>query len=126
MNLYQTFAASAAIAVSLGGAWAVPAGAAPVDEAQCADAKGSGDQNAIRQFCPVSDWPQTVEPQVQTWIMQQTGPDVAFEGELVVGATLPNTIELIEVPDFAQYRWVTLNGKRVLVMPETRTVVAIY
>ena len=32
-----------------------------VDAAQCGDAKGTGDQNAIRQFCPESDWPQTVE-----------------------------------------------------------------
>lgn len=105
----------------------VPVSAQTVaDEAQCADAKGSGDQNAIRQFCPVSDWPQTVEPEVQTWIMEQTAPDVAFDGDVVVGATLPETVQLIEVPKFTQYRWALLNGKRVLVVPESRTVIAVY
>ena len=105
----------------------LPASAQTVaDEAQCADAKGSGDQNAIRQFCPVADWPQTVEPEVQTWIMEQTAPDVVFEGDLVPGAKLPDTVQLIEVPKFTQYRWVHLNGKRVLVVPDTRTVIAVY
>ena len=96
------------------------------DEAQCADAKGSGDQNAIRQFCPVADWPQTIEPEVQTWLMEQTVPDVAYEGDIVVGTALPETVQLIEVPKFTHYRWAFLNGKRVLVVPDTRTVVAVY
>jgi hypothetical protein len=58
--------------------------------------------------------------------MQQTGPDVVFEGEVIPGAILPDTVQLIEVPKFAQYRWVHLNGKRVLVTPDTRTVIAVY
>ncbi len=119
--------ASAAFALAFGGALVLPVSAQTVaDEAQCADAKGSGDQNAIRQFCPVADWPQTVEPEVHTWIMEQTAADVVFEGELVPGAVLPETVQLIEVPKFTQYRWVHLNGKRVLVVPDTRTVIAVY
>jgi hypothetical protein len=106
---------------------AVPATAQTVaDEAQCSDAKGSGDQNAIRQFCPVADWPQTFEPAFETWIMQQDVPDVAYTGDLVVGTALPDTVQLIEVPDFTQYRWAYLNGKRVVVMPETRVVIGVY
>jgi len=114
-------------AVGAASAFAVPAIAQTVaDEAQCNDAKGSGDQNAIRQFCPVADWPQTVNPQVQTWVMEQTAPDVVYEGEIVVGATLPETVQLIEVPDNADVRWAYLNGQRVVVVPETRTVIAVY
>ena len=97
-----------------------------VDEAQCANAKGSSDQNAIRQFCPVADWPQTIEPDVQTWLMQQNVPDVAFEGQLVVGDPLPETVQILEVPNFTHYRWAYLNGKRVLVVPENRRVIAVY
>ena len=96
------------------------------DEAQCSDAKGSGDQNAIRQFCPVADWPQTFEPEVETWIMQQTSPDVVYEGELAVGTVLPETVVLMDVPEFTHYRWAYLNGKRVLVATNERRVVKIY
>jgi hypothetical protein len=116
-----------ACVIALAGTLAAPAIAqSVVDEAQCSDAKGSGDQNAIRQFCPVADWPQTVEPELQTWLMQQTTPDVMYEGELVVGDPLPDTVELMEVPNFTHYRWAYLNGKRVVVVPENRRVIAVY
>ena len=62
MNLIRTLAASAAILMCAGVSAGAPAFAATVDAAQCNTAKGSGDQTAIRQFCPESDWPQTVEP----------------------------------------------------------------
>jgi hypothetical protein len=103
MNIRSTLAATAcALAI---GTLAFPANAQTVaDEAQCSEAKGSGDQNAIRQFCPVVDWPQTFEPEVEAWIVQQTVPDVVYEGELVVGGVLPESIVLMEVPEFAHYR----------------------
>jgi hypothetical protein len=125
MKIRSMLAASAcALAV---GALALPAHAQTVaDEAQCSDAKGSGDQNAIRQFCPVADWPQTFEPEVETWIMQQTSPDVVYEGEVAVGTVLPETVVLMDVPEFAHYRWAYLNGKRVLVATNERRVVKIY
>lgn len=117
----------AAAALGVAASFAVPASAQTVaDEAQCNDAKGSGDQNAIRQFCPVADWPQTVAPAVQTWVMEQTAPDVVYEGEVVVGTVLPETVQLIEVQDQADLRWAYLNGQRVVVVPETRTVIAVY
>lgn len=126
MQTFPKLLAIAAIGAAALGT-AVPAFAQTVaDEAQCNDAKGSGDQNAIRQFCPVADWPQTIEPMVQEWVMGQTVPDVAYEGELVVGTTLPASVQLIEVPDHADYRWAYLNGKRVVVMPESRAVIAVY
>ena len=106
---------------------ALPAVAQTVaDEAQCNDAKGSSDMNAIRMYCPVSDWPQTVNPTVQSWMMGQTVPDVVYEGDLVVGTVLPENVTLIEVPEDTALRWAHLNGKRVVVVPETRTVIAVY
>ena len=62
MNMLSTLAASAAILVSVGLSASMPLLAETLDAAQCATAKGSGDQNAIRQFCPESHWPQTVQP----------------------------------------------------------------
>lgn len=127
MKAYQRLSLTAAFALGLAGVAGAPAFAQTVaDEARCNDAKNSGSQNDIRQFCPVADWPQTVEPEVQTWILQQSSPDIAFDGEVVVGTALPETVQLIEVPNFTQYRWAMLDGKRVLVMPENRTVIAVY
>jgi hypothetical protein len=117
--------AIAAIGAATG--FAAPAIAQTVaDQAECNEAKGSGDHNAIRQFCPVADWPQTVNPDVQTWVMGQNVPDVVYEGEVVVGTVLPENVQLIEVQDQADYRWAHLNGQRVVVVPETRTVIAVY
>ncbi len=117
----------AAAALGVAASFSVPASAQTVaDEAQCNDAKGSGDQNAIRQFCPVADWPQTVNPEVQTWVMAQTVADVAYAGDVVVGTVLPESVQLIEVQDHTDYRWAYLNGQRVVVVPETRTVIAVY
>lgn len=117
----------AATLLGAASAVAMPAVAQTVaDEAQCNDAKGSSDMNAIRMYCPVEDWPQTVNPNVQTWGTQQAVPDVVYEGDLVVGAVLPDTVTLIEVPDDAALRWAYLNGKRVVVLPDTRTVIAVY
>jgi hypothetical protein len=114
-------------AVGAAAGFAGPAAAqSVVDEAQCANAKGSGDQNAIRQFCPVADWPQTVAPMVQEWVMGQTVPDVAYEGDIVVGTVLPESVQLIEVPDHTDYRWAYLNGQRVVVVPDSRAVIAVY
>ena len=125
MQRFPNLLALAAIGAAV--SFTAPAFAQTVaDEAQCADAKGSGDQNAIRQFCPVADWPQTVAPMVQEWVMGQTVPDVTYDGEVVVGTKLPDTVKLIEVPDHADYRWAHLNGKRVVVVPESRPVIAVY
>ena len=62
MTIIRTLAASAAILLSVGVSAGVPAFAQTLDAAQCTTPKAAGDQNAIRQFCPESDWPQTVEP----------------------------------------------------------------
>lgn len=125
MQRFRYLMAIAAVGAAAG--FAGPAAAqSVVDEAQCANAKGSGDQNAIRQFCPVADWPQTVAPMVQEWVMGQTVPDVAYEGDIVVGTVLPESVQLIEVPDHTDYRWAYLNGQRVVVVPDSRAVIAVY
>lgn len=125
MQRFRYLMALAAVGAAAG--FAVPANAqSVVDQAQCNTAKGSGEQTAIRQFCPVADWPQTVEPAVQTWVMAQNVPNVTYQGDVVVGTVLPAEVQLIEVPDYVDYRWAYLNGQRVVVVPDTRTVIATY
>ena len=67
-----------------------------------------------------------IEPEVQTWAMQQTTPSVTFQGNLVVGTPLPGTVKIMEVPKFKKYGFAYLNNKRVLVDYGTRKVIAIY
>jgi len=126
MQMIRHLMAVAAVGAAAG--FAVPATAAEtvVDQAQCNEAKGSGEQTAIRQFCPVEDWPQTVEPAVRDWVMAQEVSSVTYDGDVVVGTVLPAEVQLIEVPDHADYRWAYLNDHRVVVVPDTRTVIATY
>ena len=67
-----------------------------------------------------------VEPEVQTWIMQQSAPSVTFQGDITVGAVLPGTVHVIEVPKFKKYSFVVLNNKKVLIDASTHKVIAVY
>jgi hypothetical protein len=39
-----------------------------------------------------------VEPEVETWVTEQSGPIVTYDGDVVVGAVLPENVEMVEVP----------------------------
>ncbi|TIV09513.1 MAG: DUF1236 domain-containing protein, partial [Mesorhizobium sp.] len=47
---------------------------------------------------------------------------VYLDGEVVTGATLPDTVELREIPDY-RYRYVYVNNQPALVDPGTRRIV---
>lgn len=64
------------------------------------------------------------EPRVRTYIEQNPVDPVYLEGEVVVGAHLPETVTVREVPDY-EYRYVHVNGQPVLVEPDTRRIVYI-
>ncbi|MBX3569085.1 MAG: DUF1236 domain-containing protein [Rhizobiaceae bacterium] len=61
---------------------------------------------------------------VRTYIAANPGEPVYLDGEVVEGATLPETVVLREVPDY-EYRYVNVNGQEVLIEPGTRRVVYI-
>ena len=68
-----------------------------------------------------------VEPEVDTWVMEQ--PDsaaVTIDGDIIVGATLPDTVQVVEVPKHSKYRYAVVNKKRVLIDSGTRKVVKVY
>jgi uncharacterized protein YraI len=60
--------------------------------------------------------------EVRTYVRSHHIEPVYLEGEVVSGATLPDTVELREVPDY-RYRYVAVNGQDVLVDPDTRRIV---
>lgn len=66
-----------------------------------------------------------VEPppeEVRTYVTTNAGEPVYLDGEVVVGASLPDTVTLREVPNY-EYRYVYLNGQPVLVEPQSRRIV---
>lgn len=70
----------------------------------------------------------TVEPiapppaEVTTYIQTNRLEPVYLEGEAVVGAVVPETVEVREIPDY-DYRYVYVNQQPVLIEPETRRIV---
>ncbi|MBZ9710001.1 DUF1236 domain-containing protein [Mesorhizobium sp. ESP7-2] len=59
--------------------------------------------------------------EVRTYVDTHRLDPVYLEGEVVTGATLPDTVELREIPDY-QYRYVYVNGQPTLVDPQTRRI----
>lgn len=66
----------------------------------------------------------TVTPprEVVSYVEENTGEPVYLEGEVVVGAGLPENVEIREIPDY-EYRYAYVNGQPVLVEPENRRIV---
>jgi uncharacterized protein YraI len=62
---------------------------------------------------------------VRTYVVENRYDPVLLEGEVVVGATLPDVVELRPVPEY-QYYYAYVNGVPVLVEPGTRRIVHIY
>ncbi len=60
--------------------------------------------------------------EVRTYIEANRPEPVYLDGEVVVGASLPQDVRLVEVPNY-EYRYVYVNGVPVLVEPETRRIV---
>jgi len=61
---------------------------------------------------------------VRTYITTHSIDPVYLDGEVVVGAGVPDTVQLREIPDY-EYRYVYINGQPVLVDAQTRQIVYI-
>ena len=66
------------------------------------------------------------DPKVQTYVVANPHDPVVLDGEVVIGAGVPDTVTLYDVPDFPDYKYVTINGQTVLVSPADRKIVYIY
>ncbi|WP_134726822.1 DUF1236 domain-containing protein [Paracoccus luteus] len=65
-------------------------------------------------------------PEVQTYITANPQTPVVLDGEVVVGAGIPDSVTLYEIPEQPDYRYVVVNGQPVLVNPTDRRIVYIY
>ena len=63
-------------------------------------------------------------------MLQNQGPPnpanaIMLEGEIVVGAAVPDTLTLTPVPDFPEFAFAHINGRWVLIDPTARTILYI-
>ncbi len=64
--------------------------------------------------------------EVKTYVMEHPADPIYLEGEVVVGAGVPDTVTLQDVPDQSDYKYATINGQPVLVNSADRKIVHIY
>jgi len=64
-------------------------------------------------------------PEVLTYIDRTPMDAVPYDGEVVVGATLPSDVVISRVPDY-QYSYVRINDRPMLVDPQSRRIVYVY
>ena len=63
--------------------------------------------------------------EVRTYVMEQQTPSVVYDGDVVVGTTLPNTVEVHTVPNMDGYAYTVVNDRRVIVEPQTHRVIQV-
>ncbi len=66
-----------------------------------------------------------VPDEVVTYVEREDVPSVQVQEEVVIGHTLPSTVELRTIPSSQKYRYAVVNKKRVIVDPGTRKIVKI-
>lgn len=69
-----------------------------------------------------------VEPteEVATYVTTNSVDPVYLEGEVVVGAGVPETVTIYDIPEQPDYRYAEINGQTVLINPENRSIVYIF
>jgi hypothetical protein len=63
--------------------------------------------------------------EVRTYVLEREVPSVAYEGAIVVGQPLPDTIQLQLVDGYPDYAYTVVNERRVIVNPQNRTVIQV-
>jgi hypothetical protein len=74
----------------------------------------------------LADTKVVIKPEVDKWVMEQPDSAVTIDGDIVVGASVPDKVKLVAVPDNDEYALVVVNKKRALVDRKTNKVVKIY
>jgi uncharacterized protein YraI len=64
-------------------------------------------------------------PEVGSYVTSNAAPSFAYPGQVVVGAAIPETVVLNNVPDY-RYQYVYVNDTPVLVDPVTRRIVYVF
>jgi hypothetical protein len=83
-------------------------------------------QTTIITQDPVTTNSTVVMPgEVRTYVMEQPVESVPYEGDVLVGRVLPEAVEVRPVEGYTDYGYTIVNERRVIVNPETRTVIQV-
>ena len=63
--------------------------------------------------------------EVRTYVMEQPIESVPYEGDVLVGRVLPDTVEVRPVQGYDNYGYTIVNERRVIVDPQTHTVIQV-
>jgi hypothetical protein len=77
---------------------------------------------AFAQSVVVEDEP---DDEVITYTRRETVPSVSVPGDVVVGWTIPSSVQLRTIPNNDRYNYAVVNDHRVIVSPQTRKVIRI-
>jgi hypothetical protein len=64
-------------------------------------------------------------PEVRQVVIEQPGEPITIERQVVVGEPLPETVVVQPVPGYETYGYTVVNNQRVIVDPQTRTVIEV-
>ena len=68
-----------------------------------------------------------VPGEVDSYVAEQPFDDsVVYDGDVVVGDTLPEDVIIREVPQYDDYSYAVVNRHRVVVEPRTRKIIKVY
>lgn len=68
-----------------------------------------------------------IAPDVDTWVMQQPDSDtVTVEGDFAIGTSVPENVQVVEVPKHKELGFVVVHKKRMLVDLKTHKIVKVY
>ena len=69
----------------------------------------------------------TADPpaEVRTYVRTQHVEAVPYDGTIVVGTVLPETVKEYDIPRYEHYRWTYINGQRLLIDRDTHKIVAV-
>ena len=68
-----------------------------------------------------------VPGEVDSYVAEQPfDDDVTYDGDVVVGDTLPESVIVREVPEYDDYSYAIVNRQRVVIEPRTRKIIKVY
>lgn len=80
----------------------------------------------VQETDPVMTESTVVIPgEVRTYVLEQDIQSVPYEGDILIGKVVPDAVEIHAIDGQPDYAYTIVNERRVIVNPQTRTVVQI-
>jgi hypothetical protein len=63
--------------------------------------------------------------EVRTYVRTQHVEPVPYDGQIVVGSVLPDSVTAWDIPNYDRYRWTYIHGQRLLIDRQTHKIVSV-